>query len=76
MEGERYLAITFSRLANLGSYSMFLEATSDFQTWEKVDAEVSETYHSFNDTFTVTLRDSVPLEDGARFIRLMVSDEG
>jgi hypothetical protein len=74
-DGARYLAVTFSRPANLGSYSLFLEATNDFQTWEKVNAVATETYHPSNDTFTVTFRDSVSFGEGARFIRLTVSEE-
>ena len=73
--GQRYLAITFSRRGDLGQYTVYLEASSDLNFWEKIDSVISETYHESNDTYTVTIRDTQPIDEGSRFIRLIVSDE-
>ncbi|MDA9764603.1 MAG: hypothetical protein P8L44_10310 [Opitutales bacterium] len=43
--------------------------------WERIESVVSETYHESNDTDTVTIRDTKPIGEGSRFIRLAVSDE-
>lgn len=74
-DGEKFLGILFSRPADLGSFSIVLEASTDLSNWERIDFVVSEIHNSVNDTFTVTLRDSQPVGMGGRFIRLVVSDE-
>lgn len=74
-DGEFYLGITFSRRGDLGQYTVYLEASGDMINWEKTESIVSETYHESNDTYTVTTRDTRPIDEGSRFIRLVVSDE-
>ena len=75
VDEELYLGITFSRRGDLGQYVVCLEASDDMNNWEKIDSVVSETYHEPNDTYTVTVRDTKPVGQGRRFIRLVVSDE-
>jgi len=75
VDGEQYLGITFSRPAELGQYSIHLEATNNLTTWGKIEAVVSETFNPSNNTYTVTIRDIQPLGTGGRFIRLVVTDE-
>ena len=56
VDGELYLGITFSRRGDLGQYIVYLEASDDMDSWEKIDSVVSETYHESNDTYTITIR--------------------
>ena len=75
-EGKKYHALTFSRPADLGDFTIGLEASTDLDNWDKIDSIVSETFNEVNNTYTVTIRDIQVLDtDGGRFIRLVVSDE-
>ena len=42
---------------------------------ERIDGVLAETYNSINDTYSVSIRDTQPLSERARFIRLIVTDE-
>lgn len=74
-DGELYLGITFSRPGDLGQYTICLEASDKMDNWEKIESIVSKTYHDSNDTYTVTIRDTKPIGEGSRFIRLVITDE-
>jgi len=74
-DGEKYLGLTFSRPADLGEFSIHLEATDNLNTWTRIDSVISETFNEINNTYTVTIRDIQPLGTGGRFIRLVVTDE-
>lgn len=75
VEDQKYLENTFSRPAELGAYSIYLKASNDVTTWEKIQFVISETFTPSNNTYTVTIRDIQALSAGGRFIRLRVTDE-
>lgn len=75
--GGTYLGLTFSRPADLGAFTINLESSINLINWETIEAEVPERFNVVNDTYTVTIRDIQEMDtDPARFIRLIISDEG
>lgn len=72
VDGQPYAAFRYTRPSTTRFTTIQLQASSDLRTWEYVELILDETYNEESDTYSVLIRDAVPLDPGKRFVRLRI----